>query len=243
MAKEKIYGLNARDAKLVKDTVLDWGRFPRSVAPPVSNSTVRDNSHRILFRNDSGEDIPPGAIMRKTGVELLDAGYLVYTMDKPATSEFKPPFYVNFQSWIADGEEGYCSTFEHEAGLGYYISGTVTAGDSWGPKGGQWNLERYYPGFEVLGNEDNGQVYVVQRVPGKVLAMSDSGGVPARSSTTMGSDNGVVIHCRNGATVTATTFVITAYNEAAEAVQGSTYLQLAYIQGGWVVDWEECPPA
>ncbi len=242
MADDRIYGLSERDLRVLKDLIRNVNRTPRNLPAPIATPTVNSSGHIVRFRNESGETVPPGGIMRKTGTDVV-AGSLVLTTSKPTTSEFKPPFYVNLQRYVEDDEYGYCSTFEHEAGLGYYLSGTVTAGDSWGPKGGQWNLERYYPGFEVLGNEDNGQVYVVQRVPSKVLAMSDSGGVPARSSTTMGSDNGVTIHYRNGATVTATTFVITAYNEAAEAVQGSTYLQLAYIQGGWVVDWEECPPA
>jgi len=241
MAKEPIYGLNRRD----RDLVQKWGRkvsrAPQQIiVPPRGNQKVRSVEDRFRFRNDSGETIPPYAIMRNTGMELDDDGNLVYVMNKPVTSEWKLPWYVNLGVEVEDDDYGWCATFRSEVGQGYYLSGTIVVGESWGPRGGQWNLERYYPGFQIVGNEADGLVYVVQREPRILLAQSDSGGVTARSGTTLGSDNGVTVYYKNGATIGATNFVITAYNESATAVVGSTYLQLVYVQGDWVVNWEEC---
>jgi len=241
MAKEPIYGLSKRDRDLIQQVIREVRRAPQQViVPQRGNQKVRSTTDRFYFRNDSGETIPPYAIMRNTGMELDDDNNLVYVMNKPVTSEWKLPWYVNLGVEVEDNAYGWCATFRSEVGQGYYLSGSIVAGESWGPRGGQWNLERYYPGFQIVGNEADGLVYVTQREPRILLAQSDSGGVTARSSTTLGSNNGVTLYYKNGTTIGATNFVITAYNESATAVAGSTYLQLVYVQGDWVVNWEEC---
>lgn len=239
MAKQTLYGVTERDKRILQQLVRDFNRLPRNFQAPRRNPEVQHVGHIHYFRNDSGETIPAGGIMRKTGTELVD-GALTYVMNKPTTSEYNPPWYVNLGRDIPDDDHGWCSTFEDEDGLAYYLSGTIVVGDSWGPKGGQWNLERYYPGFFIQGNADNGLVVVKQTVPQIILAKADSGGVPARSSTTVGSDSGVVVQYMNGTTIGATTFTVTAYNLSTDAVAADAYLQLTSIAGDWFVDYEDC---
>lgn len=243
MAKDRIYALSERDARILKQKLREFDRRPFNMQPTRRNPVVQGTGIRYRFRNNSGERIPPGAIMRKTGTEIGAEGGLVHVMNKPSTSEFNPPFYVNLGEEIGtDGAEayGWCATFEDEIGRAYHLSGTPAYGESWGPKGGQWELEQYYPGFIIEGDPQDGLVLVRQQQPKVLIAQSDSGGIPARSSTTLGSDDGVTIYYRNGATVGATTFVITAYNEAAAPVAGSKYLQLVREGTGWLANWEEC---
>jgi len=237
---DKIYGLNERDKRLLQQMLREFNRQPRDFAAPRGGQKVRSTADRFLFRNDSGETIPPGGIMRQTGTEMHADDYLVRVMDKPATTEWKMPWYVNLGEEVEDGGYATCATFRAEAGQAYYLSGTIVVGDSWGPKGGQWNLERYYPGFRIVGNEADGLVYVEQREPRILAAKADGGGVSARSSTTLGSDSGTVIQYRNGTTISATTFTVTTYNEAATAVEADAYLQIVDIDGAWFVNWEEC---
>lgn len=240
MAKERAYVLSERDARILKQKLREFDRRPLNLLPQARNPVVQSAGIRYRFRNDSGETIPAGGIMRKTGTEIGPEGGLVHVMNKPVTSAFDPPFYVNLGEEIVDDGYGWCATFEHEIGRAYHLSGTPAYGESWGPKGGQWELAQYYPGFIIEGDPDDGLVLVRQTPPKMLLAQSDSGGISARSSTTLGSDNGVTVYYRNGATIAATTFVITAYNESATAVGASTYLQLLREGNAWIVNWEEC---
>lgn len=239
---DKIYGLSERDRALVQKWIRQLGHAPHQGVPAQrGGQKVRSTTDRFRFRNDSGETIPPCAIMRCTGTELDDDNNLVYVMNKPATTEWKMPWYVNLGVEVEDDDYGWSATFRSEMGQGYYLSGTIVVGDSWGPKGGQWNLERYYPGFVIRGKEADGLVYVNQREPRMLLAQADSGGISARSSTTLGSDSGVTILYQNSTTITATTFSgVTVYNEADAAVAANAYLQIADIDGKWFVNWENC---
>ena len=244
MAKEPLVALTQASARKLQTMLREWNRFPRNGVAQRRNPSVQNTGHRFYFRNDSGETIPVGGIMRRTGAEVHVDGYIVQVMNKPSTTAsataYNPPWYVNLGRAIADDDYGWCSTFEDEAGLAYYLSGTIVIGDSWGPRGGQWNLERYYPGFKIEGNQADGLVYVRQTVPQIILAKADSSGVSARSGTTVGSDTGVVIQYMNGTTIGATNFTVTAYNLSASAVAADAYLQLTYIAGQWFVDYEDC---
>ena len=241
MAKQTLYGVTERDKRILQQLVRDFNRLPRNFQAPRRNPEVQHVGHIHYFRNDSGETIPAGGIMRKTGTELVD-GALTYVMNKPTTSDFSPPWYVNLGRDIVDDDHGWCSTFEDEPGLAYYISGTVTPGASWGPRAGQWELEEFYPGFIIDGDEADGLVKVRQVVPQILLAKADGSGVTARSGTTVGSDSGVVVQYMNGTTIGATNFAITAYNLSAAAVAADAYLQLTNIAGQWFVDFEDCGP-
>lgn len=240
MAETKLYGLNERDKRLLQQMLREFHRQPFDASAQRGNPRVRSAHDRFYFRNDSGETIPAGGIMRQTGTELHADGFIVRVMNKPATTEWKMPWYVNLGVDVEDDDYGWCATFRSEVGQAYYLSGTIVVGDSWGPKGGQWNLERYYPGFRIVGNEADGLVYVEQREPRILAAKADGSGVSARSSTTLGSDSGTVIQYRNGTTISATTFTVTTYNEAATAVTADAYLQIVDVDGAWFVNWEEC---
>ena len=79
---------------------------------------------------------------------------------------------------------------------------------------------------------------VRSRVITKRIAMSPSGGIPARSGTTPGSAT-VVTYVFDGTTLYAGNSV-TAYNLSGTAVGDSKYIMICRVQDFWFVDFEDC---
>jgi hypothetical protein len=114
------------------------------------------DSARIAFRNDSGEAIPPFSVMRITGAEPLVAGDTtsppVVTVEKPDTT-FHRLYLVNTGEEVPDGKEGIGTYLHHARYVAYNDSaGTPAYGEVWGPKSGQWTLEKYRHGFLIQGH-------------------------------------------------------------------------------------------
>lgn len=236
MAKQKIYGLSERDLSILKVVIREHDRTAR---PVVLQRSAKPNSsgHIHYFRNDSGETIPAGGIMRKTGTELVD-GALTYVMNKPTTVLDNPySWFVNLGRDIPDDDHGWCSTFEDEPGLAYYLSGTITVGDWWGPKPSQWNLERYYLGFRIDGNADNGLVVVKQHAITELFGTLD-GSLSQGSSATMS------VYTHDGSSWVDTTANITVYDRllksGAAAVQSGKWVVAQFYSGRWWATSAEC---
>lgn len=104
----------------------------------------------MRFRNDSGEIIPACAVMRVTGIEVV-ATRATATVAKPS-STFQRLYLVNGGWSVAINGYGE-GTWLSEANYVLYntSSGTPAYGESWGPKNGQWTLEKYRYGFTILG--------------------------------------------------------------------------------------------
>ena len=67
-----------------------------------------------------------------------------------------------------------------------------------------------------------------------------SGGIPARSGTTMGSASCTRVSF-DGATITATDGPADdVRNLGTEAVAGSSYIQCLFVDGTWLANWEQC---
>jgi hypothetical protein len=72
------------------------------------------------------------------------------------------------------------------------------------------------------------------------LFYTPSGGIPARSGSTLGAANcnRVII---NGVTLsTATSQAEQVVNLSTVAVGGSKYIQCLWVEGMWLANWEEC---
>lgn len=231
-----VYGLSDRDRRLLQQMLREFNRTPRDFLPQGRNSQVVQKGHIHYFRNDSGETIPAGGIMRKTGTEVTDNA-IVYVMNKPTTTLDNPyQWFVNLGRDIEDDDHGWCSTFEDEPGLAYYLSGTITANDWWGPKPGQWNLERYYLGFRIDGNADNGLVTVKQHVLTQLRGVLDGGLSEGGSAT-------VSIYTHNGSAWVDTTANVTAYDDLLEtggSLSSSTVVNVYFNSGRWWVQEARC---
>ncbi len=235
-----VYGLSERDRRILNRVIREHDRRPLQYGPLRRNPAGQNKGHIHYFRNDSGETIPAGGIMRKTGTEVTD-GAIVYVMNKPTTVLDNPyQWFVNLGIDIADDGHGWCSTFEDEPGPAYYLSGTITANDWWGPKPNQWNLERYHLGFRIDGNADNGLVTIKQHVINPLWGTLDGALAQGNSAT-------VSVQCHNGSAWVDTTFNLTGYDKlmatGATDLASGTWVVCNYYSGRWWVQEAGCPAA
>lgn len=166
----------------------------------------------ILFRNDSGETIPAGGVMRVTGVTVVK--------QRPAVKVEKPNGYggregrylVNGMVPVADGQYG-----EAQDGPLYSVyfdtsdSATPTAGELWGPVDASWKARRYVPGFRIVGLPESGQKLVICRLAPmqSVLVKTDAAHAKSASGTCS------VYHGNTPGSETDSTHNITAWNRFA----------------------------
>ena len=111
------------------------------------------NSPPIGFANESGETIPPYAVMRPSGVDATDGEQKPITVEKP------------------DGSSGYAALLNRARSIAYHrrgstidaygqwalydpSDGTPQPGESWGP-GSDWLLRKGRSGFTVVGGAES----------------------------------------------------------------------------------------
>jgi hypothetical protein len=73
-----------------------------------------------------------------------------------------------------------------------------------------------------------------------IIILTPSGGIPARSGTTVGKANCTVYTISASDVLTSTGVSVSVVNLAAAAVAGSVYGQAKRAGGRWVIDYEEC---
>lgn len=95
------------------------------------------------FLNDSGETIPPFALMSLDGdgVAIYD-GLAVDVVAKPDTT-FRREYAVNGHQAVPDGKRGHYQT--GPVVIVSYDTGTPELGDGYGAKPGQWTASKNYP--------------------------------------------------------------------------------------------------
>jgi hypothetical protein len=115
-----------------------------------SSATFTDTP--IYFSNDSDETIPPYACMQVTGtVEQGGQNYL--QVDKPADTDATAGGYVfNGPSEVLSGGDGIAQ--KGPVFRAFKDTGTVTAGDKWGPTVGEWYLTLGNGAYIVCGEDD-----------------------------------------------------------------------------------------
>lgn len=116
-----------------------------------------DFSQELQFRNVSGEEIPPYAVMRFTGVETRN-GLPVYTAAKPDDT-FHPLYLVNGPLRVSSEATAYGFGRFLLQGPGRVLASTSirspSYGDRWGPVSGEWHLIAGNQGF-ILANATTG---------------------------------------------------------------------------------------
>lgn len=196
----------------------------------------------VSFRNDSGEEIPPFAAMRITGVAMVD-DQIVVTVNKPNSSTFET---------LINGPQAVATT---EIGSGYkygILQAKVEAGRTLGEtlkaKASSWELEDGAGPFIFLGYDteyDCGLVRYAASAGGGgehgVIIKTPAGGIAARSGTTV-SYASCDVFSIVGTTLTDTGNNIDVYNISISAVGASKYglAKKEYASGKWVIDFEDC---
>jgi hypothetical protein len=135
------------------------------------------NFGKIPFRNDSGEAVPAYAVMRVTSRATVD-GRSIHVIGKPTTT-FQRRYLVNGVLEVGIGKRGWGTWLWHADYVLYNSgSGTPAYGEGWGPKSGQWSLEKNYIGFFVEGgNTGSGaasRTNAMQVMPHFVIGKADA---------------------------------------------------------------------
>lgn len=199
----------------------------------------------VYVTNVSGETIPAYACMQVTGTaEIGDQNYL--QVSKPAdTDGTAGAFVFNGPREIPSTEQGVAQYSYARIVRAYKNTGTVTAGDKWQPVSGQWYIEQDDNGQFTACGEDDVDTNVLKVAldadagGGIQFYLTPSGGIPARSGSTLGSATCTLLSLDSGTrTVTATTRTV--YNDFLSAVGGSVDIAAALVDGIWVVIAEDC---
>ncbi len=146
-----------------------------------------------IVKNGSGEEIPPGGVMRITSADAVD-DRIVYTVGKP-NGTYERQYLVNSPLAIGSGssDEGY-GGFLSEGGYVYYSGGTPTLGLEYGMTKDQWYLTEKRSGFYVTAETTtfNGKSLVLARgymldkllgKPASSIALNASGTVNVWAGT------------------------------------------------------------
>jgi hypothetical protein len=118
-----------------------------------ASATPRDPWVRV--KNGVATEIPPFSVVLITAVTRV-GGRFVYTVRQPnaAATDF------NWNGYLVTGEtkigntvnaEGWARDLTEPGEIAYNNAATPAIGEVWGPKHGQFTLEKNYYGFEILG--------------------------------------------------------------------------------------------
>lgn len=112
---------------------------------------AREPAKQRIFRNDSGETVPPFAVMEATDVDVIN-GRDVIIIDKPSGDASKPHVFNAARS-VASNSFGKWNW----GTLKCAVTGTPTVGDLWGVSSGSWLLSSSGdPLVKMLGLLDTG---------------------------------------------------------------------------------------
>jgi hypothetical protein len=110
-------------------------------------------SKPVGFINQSGEDIPPGSILRVTGFSRRIGGQTIVTVDKPNTYGSQDLHFIS--NWcvanVIDGGYGTCQPIAYPMLVAYKASdGDPEIGEFWGPRNDEWVARKNTGGFRVV---------------------------------------------------------------------------------------------
>ena len=110
------------------------------------NLLPADEIQWIAFYNNSGEVVPPHAVMEITESEIINGSVLLYI--DFAGELFGVPYAINGKYEVPIGGYGLC--YRNAPGPQRYESGSPAFGEGWGPKPGQWGLAKGYPATTIV---------------------------------------------------------------------------------------------
>lgn len=112
-----------------------------------------NQNHWLPFRNDSGETVPPYAVMRVTGTETVH-GQTILTIGKPDGSN-QNWYAINGPGQIAANSIAGCTL--SPSAIIRVESGTPSNGDEWGPSSGNWGIGSSGSRFFIFGSKTSGR--------------------------------------------------------------------------------------
>ena len=150
MAKQQLRAFSPSDAEKIAEAVRRvLGSPGRPINAPPGQFIAPPEG--IQFINDSGEEMPAGAIGAIKGYVTADNGVVYAEIEKPGTT-FRRQYVVNTDiRVVADQGIGFCQ-FSDSYRIAHDTSWAPATGESGGPKPGSWLLWKGYPALvSVIG--------------------------------------------------------------------------------------------
>lgn len=192
---------------------------------------------RIRFKNESSEQVPTGGVMRITGADSTQGGFL--KIAKP-NATFQRLYLVNIGDAINAGKFGEGSyltspDFSFEKNLVLYDTGNTPAyGESWGPQDGTWTIKKYRYGFTIQGgNTGTGaasRTIAIQQVVNEFWGQTDA-------AISKGSSGTVSVYDGNDAD---TSINVSSVKNKFANVAITKKVKAHWLGGSWYLDAAEC---
>ena len=220
------YGFFTPDA--ARKLLADVQQLKTAISGLVASGVPQFTPSPIFVTNVSGEEIPAYACMQCTGTEVIGSKTYIQ-VDQPADSDGTAGgFLFNSPRAIAIDANGIGFAGPHVKALG---DGSVaTAGDKWGPVASAWTVADDADGIFVVIGDDDVATNVVRLFAGvsggggnAVHFVSPVGGIPARTSLTMGNGSCDIYECNTSGVLSDSGNNETVYNMASSAIAGSTH--------------------
>lgn len=204
------------DLKLLKSAVFGNGAVnnPQLTATP------------IYVHNTTAEEIPAYGCMQCTGTEVIgNRTYIQVSKPADSTGEAGGFLFNSPRAIPADGN-GVAFAGPHVRAMG--DGSTATAGDRWAPQASDWEIAPNADGFLICVGDDDVETDVVRCIYsygqlGIVHFRSTSGGIPARSTLTMGSASCDIYTSSSAGVLSDSGTNETVYNMASSAFGNSTH--------------------
>lgn len=218
---------------LTRGSIQRIGRATRTVENSNLPDLVRNRESILLrhdpvqwtaFRNDSGETMPAFGVGRVMGfIPSEQQLYLKVTQPDGTLGQL---YVVNGSTDVISGDYGSCRLQDIGRVL---VDGTPAIDETWGPKSGQWELAKYYPGFAMFGNLDaHGTAQGVWTGIDIVMGKTDA-------AHTAGSSGSISVYVNS----VDTGINITASNVYAD-LEINKYCTAARIGGAWYLIAGQC---
>jgi hypothetical protein len=236
----KGYALGPKAAQWVAETYLARQGTENAGAMPMFEDSPEP---RLLFRNNSGFEVPPFGVVRVTGYVEAN-GRLMLTAVRPSSTVGW--FLVNNGTPVADGKVGVAQRGQIVRVA--YTGTDPTVGMSVGVS--QFTAERFPNGKPLLqlvclGIIDPTKKLMWARAEPytSYLIEAPSGGIPGRVGTLLGGAVCTVLVCDSGTEqIAASSVQVKVFNWSRQAActEGDRYGMASWIDGRWQITAEDC---
>lgn len=235
------YVLNRQQAEWIRRQTKDR----RGTKNPGRGQQDRENAlDSIVYRNDSGEEIPAYGIVRITGyVEENERDVL--TVTKPATATGW--FMVNGPNVIPDGKHG-VAYYGPLVKVLYDSGDSPSVGDVYGVSG--FKARSYPSGEPLLQVVIHGVIDATKKIAfariepfTSLLVRAPSGGIPGRVGSLLGGATCTVLDfstSNSQVSVSSVTVKVLNWSTSAACSTGDRYGLANFIDGRWFIAAEDC---
>lgn len=232
MAKQQLRAFSPADAEKIAEAVRRvLGSPGRTPNPPPGQFIPPPKG--IAFINDSGEEMPAGAIGAIKEYVGADNDVVYAKIEKPGTT-FRRQYVVNTDiRVVADQGIGFCE-FSDTYRIAHDTSWAPATGDSGGPKPGSWLLWKGYPAIcNVIGRANVASDILLGTLsPITTLLCEATDTIPANDDST---DYKILAGVPGSETDAGFTTVPPAYNYFDEPLSNGDKFFLRWINNAWAV--------